>query len=377
MKFPIGVDGANSFRYLYTLDYTDQTVSCIDQSSNTVIATIVLTSSKALRNMFYRPINKSVYVITSNWFDRIDADPASGSFNTVVDSGSYTSNSNLTLASYFPVLDCIGYSLVGGSGLVGFSNGDLVDTSSTLMAAQWKRHFPNRKINRSFNAGNIEQPASGSATPIHLLHKARVLLTTAPTTNDLFQMTNQGQLKFNLKDISSREGISRLGYLNKIGSYITGQRTAAMYIIDLENKAVIYSFTVSPSDRVSHKYCSKDQKIFAYQRINTNVTLSVIDWKTKTDLGDISRSVYKATDENCTRMGLYSPYNGYFYVLGGNTAGTGTVNKVHYYDPGQALGSMYVNSVTVGNSATAPVDYYENCMCMNGIELFEYDDRAY
>lgn len=374
IKFPIGVDGADSFRYLWVLNYTDQTVSCIDQSSNTVIATITLTAAKALRSIFYRPVSKSVYVVTTNWFDRIDADPSSGTFNTVVGSGALTSNANMPSCSYIPFLDTIGYVSLLNAGMLEFdSSHNILGANTTNANVLFRKNFPYVKIGRNYS---VEPPMPGAISPMHFTDNG-YMLSHGQNVSDIYKMDELGGNKYTFKDFSIREGVARLGYANIIGDYTTGHRSTAFYIIDLETKAVVFSFGVSASDRVSHKYCAKDQKIFCYQRINTNVILSVIDWKTKTDLGDIDRTSYKATNEGCTRMGLYSPYNGFFYVLGGNTAGSGTVDKVHYYDPSQVLASMYQASITVGNSATAPVDYLETAMCMNGIERYGFTDKAY
>lgn len=377
INFAHGVDGADSFRYIYVLNYTGQTVSVIDQASNTVIATITLTAAKALRSIFYRSVSKSVYVLTTNWFDRIDADPASGSFNTVVGSGALTSNSAMSQYTYFPYIDAIGVFAQTAPGLLFFdSSHNILGANTVTATSQFRPVFPNLKVGRHFNAGAIEQPLPLVSSQVRFTKNGYVI-APQPQAYSLFKIDSIGGNKYELKDITPRSSFLNVGYPAMIGDLITAQQTTAMYILDLEYKSILYGFSISPSDRVSHKFCQRDQKIFCYQRINTNINLSVIDWKTKTDLGDISRAAYKATDENCTRQGLYSPYNGFFYVLGGNTAGAGTVDKVHYYDPSQVLASMYQASITVGNSATAPVDYYENAMCFNGIERFGHNDNSF
>jgi len=371
-------DGADSYRYIYQLGLTDQTVTCFDTSSHSVVATITLTAAKSILNIQYSSRNKSFYCFGNAWYDRIDGDPASGTFNTVVQSGSFTSNSNassMTYSPYFHAFLC--------------ANGELFfiasDHSISLAAAtvnKWQQVFKPIKINNN-REYTLQSTLTQSPGPLIIMPKSG--LTLAPIQNSgsvfsLFQLRKyQGVLR--LYDVSLQNSISLLGNTNKIGNYIfIGRVLAGAYgIVDLETGTIGTTWALSPTDRATAKFTpvgGRSGRIFVYQRVNTNVNLSVIDWATRTDLGDISRAAYKATDENCTRQGIYCPYDKCFYVLGGNSSSTGTVNKLHRYDPTQVLASMYVASYTVGNNATATA-YTENTLAMNGIEQYEYEDKDY
>lgn len=376
----LSTDGADSYRYIYQLGYTDQTVTCFDTDSHSVVATITLSASKAFRNIQACPRNKSQYVFGTGYYDRIDADPASGTFNTVVQSGSFTANATATAgATYNPFFH--GFITSGGELYL------IADDHSISLAVatnSFSKFFKDIRINLGRNT--ISQSGGfGAANGILItLFKSNLLLQPSSnngTSFSLWKLVKTGSNYYSL-DCALQEGLTRIGVPVKIGNYIFVGRIASgtFSVVDLETGKSLVSWALSPTDRASVKFTpvgGSAGRVFAYQRINTNVNLSVVDWATKTDLGDISRAAYKATDENCTRQGIYCPYDKCFYVLGGNSSGTGTVNKLHRYDPTQAIGSMYVASYTVGNNASSPVDYNETYLSMNGIEEYEYPDKAY
>ena len=367
-------DGVNSYRYLYILNFTDQTVSVFDTNSHTVVATITLSSGKNITAVHYVPKNHSVYALASAWYDRIDANPASGTFNTVVQSGAFTNNSNVPVTNYNPVVDAF-MSTFGELFFIGSDNSVNMASSNN----KWPVIFRPTLINegRNFSITNL------NVSPSNVVPFGTTGLFLVPGSNNgtmfaIYKLVNyRGTLSW--IDVSFGESKNRVGYPCKVGNFIFSGRTnvGSYDVIDLETGLTLTTFSLSPTDRVSAKYVpvgGVGGRIFVYQKINTNTNISVVDWATKTDMGDISRSGYKATDENCTKQAIYCPYDKCFYVMGGNTAGTGTVNKLHRYDPTQVLASMYVNSYTIGNSATDSAHYLERVMCMNGIERYDYND---
>lgn len=370
-------DGVDSYRYIYQLGLTDQTVTCFDTSSHTVVSTITLTAAKSILNIQYSSRNKSLYCFGNAWYDRIDGDPASGAFNTVVQSASFTSNSNASSMVYnsrFHAFMC--------------ANGEMYfiasDNSISLAATnnKWQVIFKPYKINNSRDY-NLQSTLSQSAGPLRMMPKSGLFLAPIQNNGSVFSLFQLRILKgkYILSDVSLQNSISLLGNTNKVGNYlIVGRQTSGAYgIVDLETGLIGTTWALSPTDRATAKFVpvgGNAGRVFVYGRVNTNVNLSVIDWASKTDLGDISRSAYKATDENCTRQGIYCPYDKCFYVLGGNSASTGTVNLLHRYDPTQVLASMYVASYTVGNNATATA-YTENTLAMNGEERYEWDDKDF
>lgn len=371
-------DGADSYRYIYQLGLTDQTVTCFDTSSHTVVATITLTAAKAILNIQYSSRNKSFYCFGNAWYDRIDGNPASGTFNTVVQSGAFTSNSNATSMTYSPTF----HAFICANGELFFIASDHSISLAVAANNRWPFVFKRIKVNNGRDLLS-QTTLSQAAGPLKQMFKSGLLL--APIQNSgssfsLFQLRNY-EGNFCLYDVSLQNSISLIGNTNKIGSYLfIGRVLAGAYgIVDLETGLIGTTWALSPTDRATAKFTpvgGNAGRIFVYQRVNTNVNLSVIDWATKADLGDISRAAYKATDENCTRQGIYCPYDKCFYVLGGNSSSTGTVNLLHRYDPTQVLASMYVASYTVGNNATATA-YTENTLAMNGIEQYEYEDKDY
>ena len=370
-------DGADSYRYIYQLGFTDQTVTCFDTSSHSVIATITLTAAKAILNIQYSSRNKSFYCFGNAWYDRIDGNPASGTFNTVVQSGAFTSNSNasgMTYSVYFH-----GFMSANGELYFIASDNSISLTSSTN---KWQKIFKPIKVNNE-RTYTLQSTLSQSPGPLKEMFKSGLFLAPIQNSGSVFSLFQLRKYKgvSCLYDVSLQNSISLLGNTNKIGNYIfMGRVLAGAYgIVDLETGIIGTTWALSPTDRATAKFTpvgGNAGRIFVYQRVNTNLNLSVIDWATRTDLGDISRAAYKATDEKCTRQGIYCPYDKCFYVLGGNSSSTGTVNLLHRYDPTQVLASMYVASYTVGNNATATA-YTENTLAMNGIERYEYEDKDY
>lgn len=355
--------GTDPWRYRYRLNYTDQTVSVIDHSSNTVIATITLTAGKSMRNILYRPINRSVYVIANAWFDRIDADPASGTFNTVVQSAAFTTNTNAGFVKYSPVFDC----LMNSNQTFEFASSGAIDLAP---AGSYPRlsMFPDILTNNNRNRVLQQMMDTIGFYAVEWMPRANIIFM--PHLNGGNQCA---AIKYALKEgslrmmpVSHRTIAMGIGIANRVGNFF--------YNTDIDSTSQLYSWSINQTDRIASKFLPIVNKIVTYQRISSNTSLTIIDWATKTVVGNIIRTAYQDTGENMTKQVSYCPYNGFFYVEGHNHASGGTVAKIHYYNPALALASMYLGTINVGNGGTHPDPYFENSMCMNGCEIWEFDD---
>lgn len=362
-------DGANSYRYLYILNTNDSTVSVFDTSTLTVIATIALTGSTSFNNINWVGASKSVYVTAANHYNRIDANPASGTFNTVVQSGAMTNNASNFHLKYDPHWDAF----VGTDGFYRINQ----NLSLNLASANLFDPIGSRFINN--NRARVSQAFAGASGPMVYLPRLGAFLILQNNNGLGYQILVLRELNGEnlLLPSGNLIGFNNIGVTNVIGEYIVAGRisAASFNISDVQSGQNLLSFAGIGTDRAAAKFAPIAQggRVFTYQRINTNRFLGVFNWASKTYLGSIDRTAYAAVDENCTRQALYCPFDRHVYVLGGNFNQTGTVNRLHRYNPANPLGTMYQASYTIGNSANAP-QYSENQMCMNGYEQFEFED---
>lgn len=368
-----------SCQYLYCLNGVSQTVSVIDCATDTVTATITLTAAKTFSALFYRPVDMSVYVLGVSYFDRIDADPASGTFNTIVQSGA-TQIASPTKHCYiaWPI------DALAGAGAPRWVRVQDLNASAESLKYQWVSsdgQYANLPIFGHGTSDNarlhplsalIEVTSTGGTIgPMFYKVYANTIkqdgvfdgnfrLERVGIPTDLGQ-TMKATYKFrNFNVLITNNSIyavhSQYELSNLLYTVSTGLGSNSLYFLEYDpvNKILMVGFGTSVSGGSNIKAINVGNKIF-------------------TDAGTMTRTV--ATNENCTGDILFNPYNNKVYVQGkshgGNPVG---VDKIHVFDLASSLVSS--GSITVGNMG-APErsgNYALNALCMNGQRYWESND---
>jgi YVTN family beta-propeller protein len=323
------------YRYLYVLNRRDQTVSVIDVSTNTVTATITLTAAKTFTAVAYRSVDKTVLAFGTNYIDRIDADPSSGTFNTVL--GSHTTTTGAGAGVVY--LDEFDGFLYGSS----FVNG--IDKSNTGL--QYNVNYSSvywRNQNICF-LHNISHLISGT---IQLVSDKRLV----PSIQPFLSPNTVAPVK--VKDY----------YYSGSSSNLTKSRWSTLqYVAGL---------TVTQASIASMIYDPNNNRLWVGTTVNGSTNLQVITLSNFTVESTESRAGSIDTNESATRDILFCPYNGYIYAKASNTSNPATgLGRVHYYDPSLSASSRYVGYVSVGQDGSGTL-YGKDTMCFNGLKIMEH-----
>lgn len=366
-------------RYMYNLNAQDQTVSVIDGSTDTVISTITLTAGKDFASIFYRSLYHEVHVAGLNWVAIIDGDPDSGTFNTIIFSGA-APNYNLGYVSgaYLPFpIDNL---LIGGStvDIVGphpNNNQSIVTSDRRYSGGAGHGHslIQNQyltpsgylysfdfvfKLKRRNSNGLIPTTFFNGSSTQYYLERA---LNKAPYHDLLGQ--NFPVIQFG----------NFCWVVSGTNLYMLAQESAQSNIFIFKN-----SFLTS-FQRAFQEYCpnSPNRLFWTDQNGVTKIFVCLMSYDNKdmTLEGTIDRAAYKDTNEQGANVMMYNPYNGRMYVQANNNNQQNTgVGLVHVYDPTQAVASMYIKSIAVGQmkSASRVSVTGLNTFCMNRTRLYEY-----
>lgn len=372
-------------QYLYIPNWFDQTVSVIDTDTDTVVTTITLTSSKSFTGIIYRAVDESVYVFGAFWFDRIDANPSSGTFNTVVESGASLVNDTAMNLTYIPwPLD-----LICNSGAnVRFHR--FADKNSVTAAGKQFTITARNAGNYGAGGDNL-----GQATFGHAVGWARL----APKAGLLFFRSEQSykyKILHSTKDIQSngpytfvqeswqmdldRNGVVGNGYI--FDNMVIPSSSSASYkqIRSIDTAPLGAGLGGSVSGPSFAEYCPINGRgatsgLHCYAgKTSTLISVFEIGFNTYNDLGDINRTAYKAANETGTDAMIFNHRNNKLYVRGYN-GGTvpGTCDLIHVYDMTQPFGSMYLTSITVGNLQSTAKQHNNptNNMIFNQTKYYE------
>lgn len=365
----LGGDG----RYMYWLCAGDQTVAVLDCSNHTV-STIALTAGKTFSMLFLVAQDKVVYVLGISYFNKIDIDPISGSFHTVVASGATL----ITDPKNFSYLPFPLHSLAGAGSTMfipvehlndtnyflkwfskdGRYGGDPLGALSTFLYNV--RLYPNSKL--------ISYEGIGLMDFCKIYPSFRGVKTTTP---------------FTLKRIDTISADLYQGAIATyvFGNFLVGGTSGALYILSKDYcYAPIWYFpagsTMGGSSRLFFEYTPSSKKLFVASKIATNLNIDVYNLpfnSIPTLAGTIDRTAYKATNESATGDMIYNPYNGLLYVMGQSNSSTTGVNLVHRYDPTQAVASMYIGSTAIGEfiNASRQSNHSLNAAVMNRTRFWE------
>lgn len=371
-----------SGRYMYWLvcnGYTvavptTQYVAVMDTGADdAIIASIELPAGKNFSSLFYRAVDQCVYVCAIGWYAKIDADPASGTFNTVIANATYNfSSAGGPSSNYLPFpLDFI--STGGSQAEVPGVTGKIPEfvTSDGLASAVAIRM-----------GGHSNWPA------VIYYHHSQLIAAN----NHLFKVVKSPSVNFPNVDYTIyphtggglHNDLNPTGNPIRFGNFIVFSTGSQAYLMSLESSLsqILGSFqTLGAVNRTIQEYCpNAPNKLFFTAQITENI-ISVLSWAEGTyqltDLGDINRAAYKDTNESGAAALIYNPYSGRLYCMANNNSNLTGVSKVHVYDPTEAvLNDMYVRTVTVGefkSDARVSVQSF-NTVCMNRTRIYEYND---
>lgn len=384
----IPIDPGGNYRYGYRLNATDQTVSVIDfgdaNGYGAVITTITLSSSKSFKSLFYRSLDRSVWVIGNNYYDRIDADPLSGTFNTIVQSGATVLGVHPENVSYitwpFDIVTC-------AAGSFRWLPMDLINESSNSQKL-WNWRSRDGGVKGLITLGH--DPGRNS-----ILHPRSRIVESSHDSGITIRfakvLDRSKKLDFNSQYILSP--IYHASDLSQslVASYMFGNFTLTNTggAIFLQHNDYSYSPLPSSIDGIGTNINSNGPYFCEYDPVAKRIiwgskysvptgyitAVQDIGYRTVTNVGALNRTAYKASGEDVTDDIIYCPYNGLTYVNGGSYSGATTANKVHVYDLRLSLGSMYINSISVGLAGDTHVTL--NHFCMNGTRYREAPNVFY
>lgn len=340
-------------RYIYCLNHRDQTVSVIDTDTDIVIATVSLPAGNDWFAMCYRIVNQSIYLFGKNGTNtpacRIDADPASGTFNSVFSlTGVLNGTTNVLTALGFNSIISAVYDYIND--LIYFSdgsNGGLLNPV-TNVGSNINSVTALAGYGLFFNESNNTIVSPEAAFVISLF--------SATTTKNTF--TKSASTLGVTGIFNKKNGLSYLvgNAVRVFNNSLTSVATLTMALnwgdlaLDLDDDLLM----------VAHSY---DGKNYVY---NTATNALIGSW-TRGSLG---------TDETAARGCVYSPYSGKFYVQASGTTNLNGINRVHIYDPAvwiadgsnpANLSLMDVGFITVGNlhsGSGSGINRYDH-MCAN------------
>lgn len=337
-------DEAGNGRYLYVLNHTDQTVSVIDCDSNTVTTTISLTAGDDIHTIVYRHIDKCVYCFgakASPVYRVIDADPASGTFNTVIGGGSFSVR--VDVAEYDYINDVF---WLAREGALYVAVG-----SSLSVTALTNVYFKNVAARNGLQ---------------YLLPLNSFAVCDQNAVYTINANTYRINGSFGTNGVSVLVGEARYNHKNgKI--YTVGEGVVYAHNLD---QSLVQVIVAAAASRMHIAFSYANNKAFAGHYNSNNI--AVIDTSTDTPVGSITKGS-TGTNEIATRSILSCPYNGLIYAQASNNNLFATgVNKVHVIDPTQVLASMYQSAITVGNmmaTGVATDQYIGNQMCFNALKI--------
>lgn len=378
-RFPGG-----TYQYGFCLNSKDQTLSVWDCSTDTITATVTLASSKNFCCAFYRSIDKSVYVLgTSGWLDRVDLDPDSGTFCTVVESGDRQVGS--AAACYIPYpFD----GLIPGRADTGYDF-DYIPIDKINDTANFRNRRTRQKDGRFYS----EPPRFGHQNIVHAsYHPTYNMLQVENQFFDILVGTNDYRtdykFKFRGNDILAFTGVgqgaNQLGGSNVVTylfkNFLLAATGGSCYVIGKGSNTILYQTLThgcGSSGRFFYEYDPFSRRVMMQGKLATQGSVFELGNGQLTDLGDLSRAAYLATNETGTEDMAFNPVYKKVYVQGRRhgAAGETGVDKIYVYDLAQSLGSMYLGAITVGGNAGAERSsaYAVNMIGFNGNRYFESD----
>lgn len=327
-------------RYLFVLCVNDQTVYIIDTNGHSVSSPITLPSGKSFGACAYRYLNKTVYTIGLNYVAIIDADPASGTFGTILSHSATVGTTNNQIAG-------LAYDYIHDKFWVGATNGQLTKLDpGTLTATNLGTaggFFPPRCEWMQFIAP-LRMMFIGDETNGSML----VSVDSEVPVYALGAVYLAGQLEYNFNNGNI--------YQSRNSQCIVTGSNPIKPIATINNNAF---------SRGSLKVIQSSNKIYGCSPFNNSI--GVINGATNTTIATITKTS-PDINETGSRQIVYGQYANRIYVMGTaiSNATTG-VTRIHIFDP---TNDTYQGYVTVGNlESSSSTVYRGHQMCANQLIL--------
>ncbi len=349
-------------RYLYVMCQVDQTVKCIDANAATgsgdmsaaITTSVTLPTNVSLGlgptpllfgSLNYRSSDKRVYTFSTDlnhfgegYVSVIDADPTSGTFNTIVET---VHCNNLRQDNNHSVV----YSLINDTFYLGEQNYD-----------------PIAKV--TYERFNIYNQSDA----------------TVDQHGRNYYDDTSGRIIGGLRDKVSHNVIpnATLGYLGNGNAFNWGEMvydsvnnryyinaTSQVIVVDPANFNRTKIITTESGVRISG-ICIAGRKLFLGS--STTNLVGVINLTNDTYTGSFAKTNLGASEDS-SRTFLYSASSDRVFIQAANTGSATTgVNKLHVINPNLSLGSMETGFITVGNmEADLNGNKSINQMCLNAL----------
>lgn len=324
-------------RYLWNINRFDKTTSIVDLSTNTTVATLSMPSIVDYSCGNYVPADKCLYIHHSSGHYKVDLDPTSATFATILVSNSDfpTSNSG-NIVTYVQSIDAF----------VGVSNGSTARPRLNPTATYFIGVGGGRNV-----VGIIAQSLG-----------YQLKGGTNPSNGGSFENINT------LKQIG-------FGSISSHGCPVINKRFILEWAeMDINAKLVRSVNTVGMQGHYMSGFCPRSKRLVGGGGNSSGWRLGVIDHVSFTYIGNtsyIGSTGAPAAYGYQYREVFYNPFNGLMYCKPIYHAAN--TSDIHVYDCTQALTSMYQYAVAVGNDRVPGIAPYNNCtMGFNFLKNDEY-----
>lgn len=331
------VDYGGDGRYLWDIARVDKTVSIIDLSTNTTVATLSIPAIVDWSTGNYVPADKLLYIHYTTGHTRIDLDPTSLSFATIVGSDTTLGTTSGNVVNYWQELDAF----------VGVSNG--------------------------FNFRPRKSPANSFTIPSVLAQK-NVVAALAQGIGCIATGSANPSQSTGWINLRNSQCYNLGTFVSIVAPVINNKFLIEFYELD-QNGNVIRSINTSGAQGAySLEFCPKSKRLVGGGGNASGYRLAVYDHKSFLLIGN---TPYINTPNSSVgyqyRNVVYSPYTGLIYAR--TCYHAANVKDIHIYDCTLALASMYQGYIESGNDRVPAVSPYNNCTM--GLNRLKNDEHYY
>jgi YVTN family beta-propeller protein len=359
-----------SRKHLFVLNFTDQTVSVIDTSTDTVESTISLPSTATegtnwvFRCMHYRPVDDCIYLYGFQRVCKIDANPNSPTFKNVYNvAGTLNASNLLSIGGSYNYTDCA----------YNWANDRVYLTNNSAGGyAYWDFSFTGTSAFLTTKSQFLAQGGALYFFPPNKIVSAHSLGFGIYDENDSQDSFVIGQSAANLwGSFCYVRGTKGDGF----GKYLIGTGGIGVFNekTKLRDSVIVSTGGSSAYTQMIQSLCYAPDYglLFGFIKQMGTGTVYVYDWTNQTSLGTFVRPNIEASaiySGGC----VYSANSKKLYLQSAGTASG--VTRVHVFNPqtwinnGQVtLSDNYQGYITCGNMQDSTSPTLEHRMCMNHI----------
>lgn len=325
-------------RYGYNINFRDQTVSCWDTSTGLVVATIVLPVGRSYRTGVYCELDQCGYVFGVSHYAKIDCNPASGTFNTVLTSGA-TGTGTYVASVYDGITDAF-YIM---------SSGRLFKTVRATMVST--------DVTSTYFIG--ADYLSGGPIPKMSFIKSMRCITLTDTNPGVAVLANIDD-QFTIQRVISSGGG---GLIKEFGGKLYWCEFDFMRVLRMSTPVMKPLNSVASTGARLGGVCFVPSLNRAYFSRHNFANIGVLNMATNFNLGTIG---YSGSAVWGSPEIQYSPYSGYIYAREGSQANVNGITTIHIFNPASGAIGARIGGITVGNLESVS-DIYANQMWFNGI----------